>query len=148
MNVSFTYEFEITPPPVGDTRDAVVLDIDFAPVYAASPGKTVFLEYVSLSGSRQNNAGAIEIIEAFAARLIGDFGANNLPAVSIAVPRPGDSITNFDGWVFSSGILLDTGFDLPIIPPLFQLEFTPSNRVGAAVGDKITVSFTIGFRVL
>ena len=148
MNVSFKYEFEITPPPAGNTRDPVLIDLDFAPVYAANPGKKAFLEFVSLSGSRENTAGDVDIIESFSARLIGDFAVNNLPLAAVAVPRPGDTIVNFDGWVFSQNFPLDTGIELPQIPPNFQLEFQPSSRAGNAVGDKIIVSFTIGFRVL
>lgn len=148
MNTSFTYKFEIIAPPTGNTRDPVLLEIDFAPVYAANPGLTVYLEYITLSGTRQNSAGAIEIVEAFAARLIGNFGASSLPVVTITVPRAGDSITNFDGYTFSGAFPLFTNEDLPAIPPLFQLEFSPSNRLGVVVGDKITVSFTIGFRVV
>lgn len=146
MNSSFTYEFEITAPPTGDTRDPVLLDVDFAAVYAT--GKKPYLEYITLSGTRQNNAGAIEIIEGFAARLIGNFDANSLPVVTVSVPRPGDSVTPFDGWVFSSAFPIDTKEELPVIPPASQLEFFPSNRLGAAVGDKIKVSFTIGFRIV
>jgi len=147
MNTSFTYQFIIQPPP-GDTRDPVLLDINFQPLFDANPGQTVFLEFVSLSGTRQDVAGNTEIIESFAAKLIGDFAANNLPTAIVNSPRPGDSIVNFDGWVFSSGFPLDTKEDLPLMPANFQLEFSPSNIKGATLNDVITVSFTIGFRML
>jgi len=147
MNTSFIYQFTIQPPP-GDTRDPVVLDIDFQPLYDAFPGANIFLEGVSLSGTRQDVAGNTEIIESFAAKLIGDFGSNNLPTAVVATPRPGDSIVHFNGWVFSSAFPLDTKEDLPLIPANFQLEFSPSNISGSTVNDVITVSFTIGFRIL
>lgn len=148
MTTSFQYAFTV-PAAGDDTRDIVSISIDFNPVYAANPGQKPYLEFVNLAGIRQNTLGAVEIIEAFSSRLIGNFESDNLPTATIDSPRPGDRIGRFQGIVFSNNFPFKVSENSGIIiPPIFKLEFNPSNIVGKSVGDVIIVSFTFGFRVI
>jgi len=143
---SFVYKFDTVVP--GDTRDAVIIDCDFTAV-VASPTSKVVLLYLSLSGMRQNSAGSLEGSDEFSARLLGNFNSNNLPSYTISVPRPGDSINQFDGLAFSSSNPFIPSNDTPVlIPPLFQIEFFPSNAKGATPNDILEMFVTIGFRVV
>jgi len=145
--VSFIYNFVTAPGE--DTRDSVVIDIDFSTVIAANPNSAIILESVLLSGSRQNVAGGVEITESFAARLIGDFNSNGTVTANISVPRPGDSIALFQGIAFSNSSPFYTEgiFSDIQIPATFQLEIIPSNRQGNVPNDQLTFSFTIVYRI-
>jgi len=150
---SFTYEF-IVPvgPPADDTRDPVIIDVDFSPVFA-TPSSIVRLVYIALSGMRKNNTGAAATMSSpadFSVRLLGNFDSNNAPLFTVAIPKPGDSINPFDGITLSANNpynpLLDT---YPItLPRTFQIEFNPSSQPGATPNDKITMFFTIGYVIL
>lgn len=147
---SFKYEF-IVPVPADDTRDPVIIDVDFNPVFP-NPSSIVRLLYIALSGMRQNNAGAANMTAPgeFSARLIGNFDSNNSPLFTVAIPKPGDSINSFDGITISSNApynpLLDT---YPInLPRTFSIEFIPSSEKGAIPGDMITMFCTLGYLII
>jgi len=145
--VSFIYNFVTAPGE--DTRDPVVIDIDFSTVFAANPNSAIILVSVLMSGNRQNVAGGVEITESFAARLIGDFNSNGTVTANIAVPRPGDSISLFQGIAFSnsSPFYTEGNFSDIEIPSTFQLEIVPSNRQGNVPNDTLTFSFSIVYRI-
>jgi len=89
---SFQYEYQVVVPE--DSRDPVVIDCDFSALFPL-PSSGVVLLYASLSGMRQNVGGPMNAPGEFAARLLGNFNVNNDPVYTVAVPRPGDSITPF-----------------------------------------------------
>jgi len=143
---SFIYQFSVTPPE--DTRDPVVIDCDFSALFPTPTSKVVLL-YVALAGMRQNVGGAMSEPGAFAARLIGNFNANNDPIYTISSPRPGDSINPFDGFTFSSSQpFIPTENTTIFCPVTFQIEFLPSNAKGATPNDVLEMSVTIGFRTV
>jgi len=143
---SFIYTYIV--PLSGETRQPVILDVDFNPVFPGSRSKVVLL-YVALSGMRQNQAGAMSSPGSFSARLLGSFNSSNLPVYTVAAPRSGDSVAQFNGLAFSSNTPFIPTNDTPLqIPRTFQIEFLPSNQRGDKSGDEITMYCTIGFRVV
>jgi len=143
---SIVYSFIV--PIAGETRQPVILDVDFNPVFPGGRSNVVLL-YLSLSGMRQNAIGAMSSPGSFSARLIGSFSSNNSPVYSVAAPRSGDSVAQFDGLAFSSSSPFIPTNDTPLqIPRLFQIEFLPSNQRGDQPGDEIIMYCTIGFRVV
>lgn len=143
---SFQYEYSVTVPE--DTRDPVVIDCDFSALFPTPTSKVVLL-YAALSGMRQNIGGAMSEPGAFAARLLGDFNVNNDPIYTVAVPRPGDSITPFDGLTFSSSQpFIPTENTTIFCPVTFQIEFLPSNAKGSTPNDILEMFVTLGFRTV
>jgi len=148
MNTSsIVYQYTNALP--NDTRDPVKIDVDFNPVFPG-PDSRVRLLYLGISGMRQNQAGNMAGSGDFSARLIGNLGSINTPIYTVAVPRPGDSIAQFDGIAFSSSNpLYISSFDPTLeLPRTFQIEFLPSNTKGATPNDTLTMYVTIGFIIL
>jgi len=146
---SFIYDYSVGVGPGSDSRDPVLLDIDFSAVIAANLNSPLILQAVLISGVRHNVNGANEITESFAARLIGDFNSNGLVIVTITSPRAGDSIAGFQGIAFSnnSPFYSDANIADIRIPPTFQLEFIPSNRAGSVPSDQLTIFFSIVYHI-
>jgi len=148
MNTSsIIYEYDNVPP--GDTRDPVIIDVDFNPVFPG-PDSRLMLLYLGISGMRQNAAGNMQSSGDFSARLIGFLSSINTGIYTVNAPRPGDSIAQFDGIAFSnSNPLVFPGFDpLLELPRTFQIEFIPSNQQGITPNDFLTMYLTIGFEIL
>jgi len=141
---SFIYEYSVAA--LGESRDSVIIDVDFSALFPTPTTKVVLL-YASLSGMRQNVGGAMGSPGEFAARLIGNFNANNDPVYTIAVPRAGDSISPFDGFTFSSRVpFIPTENTTILCPVNFQIEFLPSNAKGSTPNDILEMFVTLGFR--
>jgi len=141
---SFIYQYSVTPPE--DSRDAVIVDVDFSVLFP-TPTSRVVLLYAALSGMRQNVGGIMNAPGEFAARLIGDFNANNDPVYSISIARAGDSINPFDGLTFSSSQPFIPTENTSIFCPVnFQIEFLPSNAKGSTPNDILEMFVTLGFR--
>jgi len=143
---SFIYTYTVV---AGDTRETVILDIDFNTVQAANPNSKIILEALLMSGMRQNVSGAAELTESFSGRLIGNFNSNTTVVASIVVPRAGDRIARFRGIAFSttSPFYSQGEFADIAIPSTFQLEFIPSNRSGSTTDDQLTLFFSIVYRI-
>jgi len=129
-----------------DTRDSVIIDCDFSTLFPDPDSKVVLL-YASLSGMRQNVGGIMNSPGEFAARLLGNFNANNDPVYSVNVPRVGDLVNPFDGLTFSSSQpFIPTENTSIFMPVNFQIEFLPSNAKGNTPNDILDMFVTIGFR--
>jgi len=146
ITTSFIYQY--TAPAAGNTREPVIIDCDFNPVFI-NPDSQLVLEYAGLSGMRQNNAGIMSDSGEFSARLIGLFDVENSPIFVINTPRAGDSINPFDGISISPNNPFIPGpGSTVLIPKIFQIEFIPSNSPGNTPGDELTMYFTIGYSLV
>jgi len=144
---SFVYTYDVPALLPGDTRDPVIIDVDFS---AVIPGRSkAYLVYLALIGMRQNDAGAMSSPGAFSARLLGDFESDNTPIYSINSPtRTGAAIAAFNGITIGSNSPLYLDFENWNIPRNFQIEFFPSNAQGRTENDILTMYFTIGYLIL
>lgn len=143
---SLTYNYVV--PAIGETRQPVILDVDFGPLFPGGRSKIV-LRYLAVSGMRQNVAGTMTSPGEFSIRLIGDFNQNNTPIYSVAAPRSGDSVVQFDGITLA----FQTPFEMNdyngiFMPRNFQLEFIPSSSRGDTIGDTLNMFVTFGFEVI
>ena len=143
---SLAYTYVV--PGVGETRDPVILDCDFGPVFPTVRSR-VILNYLAASGMRQNAAGSMVSPGEFSVRLIGDFGQNNSAVYTVAAPRTGDSVAQYNGITLAlQSPFVINDYNAVFIPKTFQVEFIPSSSRGDAAGDTLTMFVTFGFLIL
>jgi len=133
----------------GDTRDTVLIDMDFRSLYQINPDHLVLLGYASLVGQRQDATGSsVSGGAEYACRLIGNFNETFNVDASIVVARTGDGIALFNGIAFSSQapFLAPAGAQI-LMPATFQVEFQPSSQGQNISGDDITILCTIGYEI-
>jgi len=145
---SFRYTF--LRQASGDTRDTVLIDMDFNALYQHIPDQLVLLGYASVVGTRKDATGSsVPGGLEFACRLIGNFNETfNVPATIVLPARPDDAIALFNGICFSS----QAPFVAPpraqiLMPPSFQVEMDPSSAGQSISGDDITLLCTIGYEI-
>jgi len=145
---SFRYTF--LRQASGDTRDTVLIDMDFRSLYQINPDHLVLLGYASVTGTRKDATGSsVPQGMDFACRLIGNFNEtfNVVPTIVLPV-RPNDDIALFNGIAFSNYSPFVAPPDAQILmPPSFQVEMDPSSSGQSISGDDMVLLCTIGYEI-